>query len=438
MLKSQKCQLTCSYCLKIYKEPIDLPCDDSICRQHLSERDIVKQNKIKCKKCNGEFQVRDNEFKSNEALKNSIESHSYLSDDEISRKQDLEASIQKFFEFYDQFDQNKTQLESDMFDHFQELRFKIDQHREELKKRIDDIALAMIDQTKKSENEFLQDLKEKFSSFDHLQSLQDKLNGVEETFRNPHLLIETIKQMQRNQEESLNGIQLKLNQMNQAEDHLVATNGFKPNLSLLNQEEQNSLFGSLKLDGCWLNLNSFKGQILTDERQITELIDLCEFSPNDKWSLLYLGTRDGFDSNDFHSKCDGHSNTLTLLKAKGSGFIFGGFTTVSWESPTDHKFKSDPNAFIFSLTNKDNQPVKIKIDPDEHEYAIYCNSEYGPTFGEDDIHIADNSNTTMNSYSDLGWTYKHPQYEEGTIEAQTFLAGTDWFQLDEIEVYQKE
>ena len=59
----------------------------------------------------------------------------------MSRKQDLEASIQKFFEYYDEFSQNNNKSESDVFDHFQEMRFQIDQHREELKKRIDDAAL---------------------------------------------------------------------------------------------------------------------------------------------------------------------------------------------------------------------------------------------------------------------------------------------------------
>jgi hypothetical protein len=45
------------------------------------------------------------------------------------------------------------------------------------------------------------------------------------------------------------------------------------------------------------------------------LIKLCEFSPNNKWTLLYRGTRDGFGADVFHSKCDDHPNTLTLLKA---------------------------------------------------------------------------------------------------------------------------
>jgi hypothetical protein len=432
MLKSQKSRLTCSYCSRIFRDPILLPCEDSICREHLKEREIVKANKIKCKKCNGEFRVKDNHFESNEDLKESVEDRCYLSEEEISLKNELKESMQKFFEFYDEFNQKKTQLESDVFDHFQEMRFKIDEQREELKKRIDDIALAMIDETWKHQEKYLRDLKEKLSSFDHCKSLEHDLNGIEETFRCPNLLIETIKEMQQKQAESLNEIQLKLNEMNQVKDNLKQTNYFNPSSLLFKPEE--TLFGSIQL-GLYSNTNSFKGQILTSEQTLLQVIDLCEFSPNDKWSLLYRGTRDGFGTNDFHSKCNGHSNTLTILKAKGSGFIFGGYTTVEWDSTSE--WKSDPNAFLFSLTNKDNKPLKMKINPYKHEYAIRCYSSYGPIFGFD-IRIANNANTTMDSYSNLGWVYKHPQYGYGTNEAQTFLAGSHKFQLDEIEVYQKD
>ncbi len=77
----------------------------------------------------------------------------------------------------------------------QEIRLKIDQHREELKKRIDEIALEMIDETKKYQEKYLKELKERFSLFDETQSVEDKLNEIEETFRNPNLLIEAIKEM---------------------------------------------------------------------------------------------------------------------------------------------------------------------------------------------------------------------------------------------------
>ena len=161
------------------------------------------------------------------------------------------------------------------------------------------------------------------------------------------------------------------------------------------------------------------------------MIKLCEFSLGDKWSLLYRATKDGFGAKDFHSKCDGHSNTLTILKAKGSEFIFGGFTTAEWDSSSE--LKSDANAFIFSLTNKDNKPLKMKVIPNEQS-AIYCDSESGPIFGND-ICIDNNANTTMDSYSQLGDCYSHPQYAFDSNEANTFLAGACQFQLDEIEVY---
>ena len=161
-----KSQLTCSYCSKIFKDPILLPCEDSICREHLSDRDVRKENKLKCKQCNDEFRVKDIAFKSNEALTQLIENQSHLSDEETDLKHQLEVSIRIFFEFYDEFIRNKSILESNVYNHFQEIRFQVDQHREELKKRIDDIALAMIDEIKKSEAIYFKELKERFPSFD--------------------------------------------------------------------------------------------------------------------------------------------------------------------------------------------------------------------------------------------------------------------------------
>ena len=168
----------------------------------------------------------------------------------------------------------------DVFDHYQELRFQIDQHREELKEKsdeIDEIALAMIDQTKKYEALYLRNVKEGFSSFDDCKSLEHELNQIEETFRHPNLLIQSIKDMQQKQETALNEIQVKLNQITIVKDTLTATNYFLPTFSPINQEEETSIFGSIKLNACWLNVNSFKGQILTNKQQYFELINLKYF-----------------------------------------------------------------------------------------------------------------------------------------------------------------
>ena len=160
---------------------------------------------------------------------------------------------------------------------------------------------------------------------------------------------------------------------------------------------------------------------------------LCEFPVYQKWELKYRATKNGFKSADFHSKCDGVANTLTLIKAK-SGNIFGGFTEKEWHSDDD--FVSDPNAFIFSLVNKKRKPFKA-LCSNEGKQAIYCDSDLGPCFGFDDICIQSDSNINKESCSNFGHAYQHPDYLKGTAKAKSVLARSRDFQILEIEVLTK-
>jgi hypothetical protein len=45
--------------------------------------------------------------------------------------------------------------------------------------------------------------------------------------------------------------------------------------------------------------------------------------------LLWRGSRHGFTARDFHQRCDGRENTLTVVLAMG-GDIFGGFTPIAF------------------------------------------------------------------------------------------------------------
>ena len=331
----------------------------------------------------------------------------------------------------DEFTYNKTKLDLDCHEHFQEIRFQLDMHREKLKQKIDDIYMEMIEKTKEFEGFYLRSLDEEISSslksFE-IKSIDEELNEIEQTFRDPNLLIKTIEDIHLKQQESINRIQPKLNEMIQVKEHLKALNDFRPNLSF-----EKNLFGQLNLNE-YSRFDPFESKML-GSKQPMQLIKLCEFDLNDGFKLLYRASEHGFGSNDFHLKCDGHANTLKIFKA--NGFIFGGFSSVTWDSTS--LYKPDANAFLFSLTNKDNQACKMKIDPDQHQNAIYCDAEYGPTFDNGHaIYISSNANTNTYSNSNLGYTYKHPQYEHGTSEAQTFLAGSSNFLLSEIEVYQKE
>jgi hypothetical protein len=422
-----KSSLTCSYCSKIFQDPIELPCSHNLCKEHLTEKDVAKQNRIKCGECKRDIQVKDNEFKPNSFVRKVLDEHVYLSDEEVALKKKIQDSIRQFFQMYEQFTLNKTNCDLDVHEHFTEIRFTLDEHREVLKQKIDDIYMEMIDKTKKFEAMYLKSLDDKLNasmkSFE-TKSLEQSIKETEETFRNPNVLIESIREMQRKQEEAIAELKLKLNEQSQVKDKLILKNEFKPNLSF-----RPDSFGQLCLNEYSIS-DPFKSQILKD-KQPSELIKLCEFSSNDKWTLLYRATRDGFSAANFHSKCDGHSNTLTIFKAKETSHIFGGFTSISWES--FGQYKSDPNAFLFSLTNRDNQPCKIRQI--NTEYSIYCGSAYGPTFGNGHaIYICDFANRLAGSYSKLGHSYQHPQPSQG----HSYLAGSHPFQLSEIEVYQKE
>jgi uncharacterized coiled-coil protein SlyX len=203
--------------------------------------------------------------------------------------------------------------------------------------------MDMIDRTKACEASYMKSLNEK--SFKTPQSVEKELAELETAFRNPNILLETLNEMLQKQEQTLEGIKLKMNEFNQNKSNLNASYFFKPNVTFAEES-----FGFLYLN------DHFNSKILIGE-QPSELIKLCEFSPTDKWSLLYRGTRDGFGAADFHAKCDGHSTTLTIVKAKASSNIFGGFTSAAWDC--SNTSKSDPNAFLFSLTNEDNRPCKM-------------------------------------------------------------------------------
>ena len=90
----------------------------------------------------------------------------------------------------------------------------------------------------------------------------------------------------------------------------------------------------------------------------------------------------------------------------------------------------DSNAFLFSLTNAYNTPIKMLVT--NPQYAIYSYPYYGPTFGSgNDLSI---SNYGSYCYSNLGNAYKLPSFFN-ISSPQSFLAGSYNFQAIEIEVY---
>ncbi len=180
---------------------------------------------------------------------------------------------------------------------------------------------------------------------------------------------------------------------------------------------------------------SFLDSLILTFDQMNFLIKLCDFPGNTKFKLIYRATRDGFMASSFHNKCDRKLKTLTVIKSSNS-FIFGGYIEGDWSCHRENENKrygTDPKAFIFSLVNKDNNPLIMKCFNPANAY--YKSSRRLSSFGMSDLLIFDRSNMNIKSISNLGWNYKHPRYQRGSLEAQSFLAGSNQFSTKEIEVY---
>ncbi len=67
--------------------------------------------------------------------------------------------------------------------------------------------------------------------------------------------------------------------------------------------------------------------------------------------LLYRGSTHGFAAKDFHARCDNKGPNISIIKSE-HGLIFGGYTSLDWQSPSECKYSSDNEAFIFSVSKK--------------------------------------------------------------------------------------
>ena len=147
-------------------------------------------------------------------------------------------------------------------------------------------------------------------------------------------------------------------------------------------EQIKSAFLSLGIrdSSIWYNIyvNTFfpNSSILSND-QAFYVSNWC--GPKKQWKLAYKyvffvveglvnrGTRDGFLSADFHKKCDNKGESVTFYKYYVNGVfcVFGGYTSIPWTSgirswsipqSLDDQHYSDPNTFVFTLSNPNNVP----------------------------------------------------------------------------------
>ena len=95
-------------------------------------------------------------------------------------------------------------------------------------------------------------------------------------------------------------------------------------------------------------------------------------------------------------------------------------------------YKMAPNSFLFSLVNPSGlPPTKMGLIPGNEEYAIYCSSSCGPTFGSGNDLTITNAPNSNNCSTSLNNAYQCPAGQNGS----TFLTGKHVFRVSEMEVF---
>jgi uncharacterized protein YdcH (DUF465 family) len=216
----------------------------------------------------------------------------------------------------------------------------------------------------------------------------------------------------------------------------------------ITQKQSDSVVEQLSTDFSELRKDvlTLKSQIAAipsvfDSRIISGFLEIFAEFQKKQFSLLWRGSRDGFKLKEFHRRCDGHENTLTvILDTKGN--IFGGFTPVEWESRVwngqygnennTRKADDSQKTFIFTLKNPHNIPVRrFALKAQEKYRAIVCDSEEGPWFNFA-IRIRDNCDLRADNFGCLGTGYTN----DTGLDDEIVFTGSECFQVEEIEVFE--
>lgn len=169
------------------------------------------------------------------------------------------------------------------------------------------------------------------------------------------------------------------------------------------------------------------GKLLSHEHQI-KLNEFCG-KQEQTWILIYKATRDGFASVDFHRCCNNKGPTITVVQSIEGGYLFGGYTSVSWNSMQTYMHDNN-EPFLFTLTNPHGiPPTKYSVKLRKH--SIFDHASYGPTFGAGhDLYVSSHSQTNKSSC----FNFPH-SYNDTTKRGAITFTGNKIFQTNDIEVY---
>ena len=154
---------------------------------------------------------------------------------------------------------------------------------------------------------------------------------------------------------------------------------------------------------------------------------------NYEYNLIYRCSVDGFNEKKFKTQVHNKPNVLILIKTKQRDNIFGGYTHTGWTGDA-YKLKGiqDDKAFIFSIRNSNNYPLRI-FNGIKGRETLRTQNRYYCMFGYDcTIWIYDQTN--CGAARDTGKDFEARPKEEfphyfGTGDFGSFAA-------EDVEVFQ--
>jgi len=124
---------------------------------------------------------------------------------------------------------------------------------------------------------------------------------------------------------------------------------------------------------------------------------------------------------------------LTLIKDYDNN-IFGGYTSVPWESSDNGTYKKDETAFLFSFKNPRNTSLIFKVNNSDN--AVYHRTDLGPVFGKgNDLRIVDKTRANNSQNSIVFESYELPLGENRTNGHKLILGESKTFRTRDIEVF---
>ena len=257
---------------------------------------------------------------------------------------------------------------------------KIDENKEELKSKIQNIFTKIRNELNEKEDRLLLELD---NSYNEIYLKEDLPQKCEKIFKKLNISLEKGRKIESQFEDGLklnltiyNCIQfekkINLFSVNEAINKCNILKDFQFKFIQEKNNDINSIINSIKNFGNFnkINFNFIESNIIDNNNYITYLIKWINPNKEIKAKLLYSLSREWDKISKFHELCDNKGNTLTLFHIKDDNNKVGIYTNLPWDCNSG--WKKGSGTFLFNL----NKNTKYKIRGNKE--SIGCLDNYGP------------------------------------------------------------